>query len=70
MFQLGGRSFIIFSLNLGTGVKMCLTETYSRVCVGKNLSDRFPIRNGLKQGDALTPLFFNFALGYAITGLR
>jgi hypothetical protein len=26
----------------------------------------FPIRNGLKQGDALPPLLFNFALGYAI----
>jgi hypothetical protein len=26
----------------------------------------FPIRNGLKQGDALWPLFFNFALGYAV----
>jgi hypothetical protein len=24
-------------------IKMCLTETYSRVQVGKNLSDRFPI---------------------------
>jgi hypothetical protein len=24
-------------------VKMCLTETYSRVWVDKNLSDRFPI---------------------------
>ena len=30
---------------------MCLTETCSRVWVGKNLSDMFPIRNGLKQGD-------------------
>ena len=29
-------------------IKMCLTETYSRVRVGKNLSDMFPIRNGLK----------------------
>ena len=47
-------------------VKMCSTENYSRVRVGKNLSDRFPIRNGLKQGDALTPLLFNFALEYAI----
>ena len=46
--------------------KMCLTETYSRVQVGKNLSDMFPIRNGLKQGDALSPLLFNFALEYAI----
>jgi len=41
------------------------TETYSRVQVGKNLSDMFPIRNGLKQGDALTSLLFNFALEYA-----
>ena len=31
---------------------MSLTETYSEVRVGKNVSDRFPIRNGLKQGDA------------------
>jgi len=28
--------------------------------------DRFPIRNGLKQGDALSPMLFNFALEYAI----
>jgi len=47
-------------------VKMCRTETYSRVRVGKNVSDRFPIRNGLKQGDALSQLLFNFALEYAI----
>ena len=47
-------------------IKMCLSETYSRVRVGKNLSDMFPIRNGLKQGDALSPLLFNFALEYAI----
>ena len=46
-------------------VKMCLTETYSRVRVGKNLSDRFPI-NGLKQGDALSAFIFNFTLEYAI----
>ena len=26
----------------------------------------FPIRNGLKQGDDLSPLLFNFALEYAI----
>ena len=30
------------------------------------MSDLFPIRNGLKQGDALSPLVFNFALEYAI----
>jgi hypothetical protein len=47
-------------------IKMCLNETYSEVCVGKHLSDSLPIQNGLKQGDALSPLLFNFALDYAI----
>ena len=46
---------------------MSLTGTYSRVQVGKNVSDKCPIKNGLKQGDALTPLLFNFALGLART---
>ena len=45
---------------------MCLTETYRRDRVGKNLSDMFRIRNGLKQGDVLSPLLFNFALEYVI----
>jgi hypothetical protein len=39
--------------------KMCLNETYCRVRTGKNLS-KFTIENGLKQGDALSPLLFNF----------
>ena len=47
-------------------IKMCLTVTYSRVRAGKNLSNMLPIRNSLKQGDALLPLHFNFALEYAI----
>jgi hypothetical protein len=51
-------------------IKMCLTETYSRVRVGENLSDIFPIRNDLKQGDALSPLLFNFALEYAIRSVQ
>jgi hypothetical protein len=45
---------------------MCLNETYSKVRIGKCLSDKFPIQNGLKQGDAPSPLLFNFALEYAI----
>jgi hypothetical protein len=47
-------------------IKMCLNETYGRVWVGKHLSDIFPIRNDLKQVDALSPLLFIFALEYAI----
>jgi hypothetical protein len=47
-------------------IKMCLNETYSKVCIGKLLCDKFPIQNELKQGDALSPLLFNFALEYAI----
>jgi hypothetical protein len=47
-------------------IKICLNERYSRIQVGKNLSDMFPIRNGLKQGDDLSPLLFNFALDYTI----
>ena len=45
--------------------KMCLSETY-RVRVGRYLCDAFPIHCGLKQGDALSHLLFNFALEYAI----
>ena len=47
-------------------INMYLTETYSRFRVGKNWSDIFPIRNGLKQVDSLLPFLFDFALKYAI----
>jgi hypothetical protein len=51
-------------------IKMYLDETYSKVCIGKHLSDSFPIQNGLKQGDALSPLLFNFSLEYTIGKVR
>jgi hypothetical protein len=51
-------------------IKMCLNETYSRVRIGKNLFSKFTIENGLKQGDALSPLLFNFALKYAIRRVK
>jgi hypothetical protein len=45
--------------------KMCLNETYSKVCICKHLSDSFPIQNCLKQWD-LSPLIFNSASEYTI----
>jgi hypothetical protein len=42
-------------------IKLCLNKTYSTVRVGKHLSDRFPIKNGLKR-DVLSPFRFNVAL--------
>jgi hypothetical protein len=47
-------------------IQTCLNETYSTVRIGKYQSDKFPIQNCLKQGDALSPLLFNFASEYAI----
>jgi hypothetical protein len=46
-------------------IKLCLNETYIKFHICKHLSDSFPIQNGLKQGDAVSPLLFNFALEYA-----
>jgi hypothetical protein len=47
-------------------IKMCLNEMYSKAYIGTHLSDNFPIQNSLKQGDALSPLLFNFAVEYTI----
>jgi hypothetical protein len=43
-----------------------LNEMYGKVRIGKLLSDNFLIQNGLKQGDNLLLLLFNFALEYVI----
>jgi hypothetical protein len=41
-------------------IKMCLNETCSKVHVGKLLSDKFPIQNGLKQGRGSVAIAFQF----------
>ena len=51
-------------------IDVCLGESYSSVHIGRFLSDAFPIHCGLKQGDALSPLIFNFALEYAIRRIQ
>jgi hypothetical protein len=45
--------------------EICLTETYSKDQVDKQLSGTFPIQNGLKL-EASLPMLFNFALKYTI----
>jgi hypothetical protein len=46
-------------------VHMCLSQTYSTVCIGKRQCDNFPIQNGLQQGvgDAFSPLLFKLSFG-------
>jgi len=38
--------------------------------MGNYMSSSFPIENGLKQGDAFSPLLFNSALDYAIRKIQ
>jgi hypothetical protein len=45
---------------------VCLNKTYSKVRIGKSLSDYFFIQKGVIQGGALSPLLFNFALECAV----
>jgi hypothetical protein len=55
-----GRREDLCSMVIGFGIprklirlmKLCLNETCSRVGVGKNPSDTFPIKNSLKQANA------------------
>jgi len=51
-------------------IKMCLSETYSRVRVDNYFSDIFPVGDGLKPGGVLLALLFNFALVCAVRGFR
>jgi hypothetical protein len=48
-------------------IKLFLNATYRRVWVGKHFSDMFSVKNGLKQGNALSALLFNSSLEYALT---
>jgi hypothetical protein len=45
---------------------MGLNETYSTVQENKHFCDVFPLKDSLKQGEALSPLLLNFAFVYVI----
>jgi len=51
---------ISIAIKVTRPIKVRLNETYSRVRIGKHLSDMLLIRNGLKQGDALSPVLSTF----------
>ena len=53
-----------------TLLKTCLHGTQSKVRIRNYLSSSFPIENGLKHGDCLSPILFNFALEYAIRNVQ
>jgi hypothetical protein len=39
-------------------------------CILAKISDKFPTETGLKHGDALSSLLFNYALEYAIKSVQ
>jgi hypothetical protein len=51
-------------------ITVCLVEIYSKVHIGKHLSNDFLMQCGLKQGDALLALLFNIALEYATRNVQ
>jgi len=51
--------------NLFSFTGICLDENYSKVNVGKNLSDGFEFKNDIEEAEASSLLFFNFPLEYA-----
>jgi hypothetical protein len=54
----------VIAMELVRLIRMCLKT------IAQSLSDIFPIKNGLKLGDVLSSLLFNFSLEYAIKGVR
>jgi hypothetical protein len=54
-------------MNLVRFMEICLNETYSKVRIGKYVSDPFVVQNGLKQGmfysQWSSPVLQNMPLG-------
>ena len=54
------RKEVLYNILIEFGIPMKLVRLI------KNVSDMFPITNGLKQGDALLPFLFNFVVDFTI----
>jgi hypothetical protein len=53
LIQLGGScctGFLLIPVKLANVIKVCPNEIFSRVRVGKHLSDTFSVKNGFKEG--------------------
>jgi hypothetical protein len=71
MIHIGGNNCIVhieFGVNMKQDrlIEVCLNETCSKFRIEKHLHDNFATQIGPKAGDILSPLLFNFALGYTI----
>ena len=64
------RREVLCDILIQSGILMKLVRLIKMCLVGKHLSDMFPIKYSSKQGDALTPLLFNFVLKVPLDGLR
>jgi hypothetical protein len=51
-------------------ITMSLNKTYSIVRIRESQYDKFTIRKGLKQGEALSQLLFSFAFEYMIQRIQ
>ena len=57
-------------MQMAKPIQLYLNTTYSRVCLGKYLSDMFPVKNGLNQGHALSSLLFDIPLEHALRRVK
>jgi hypothetical protein len=59
MIQLGGKYYTILSLSLNTEetswTNLNVFKWNLQYSAYRQMSDKFPIQNGLKEGDALSP---------------
>lgn len=51
-------------------IKECMNNSKCKIKVGTVISDSFEVQSGVRQGDGLSPILFNFVLEKALQKLR